>query len=241
MVSGAGTALSAVWSAYAAFTTASALPSDATRAADLLADPPIYLPWLVLVSCVIVLAWSLWPRPDEPEPDANGVSQKARDHATQIGNARDVYIGHPPPPALQEQKRPVPSPRPRSRGITARQFPEPEPNLPMKGMLGRVYKAVAPHPRPENFDGAELLRKVNLEIIDKITRYKMHVWGRVGDFGLDLISEYDLKYATVNHVRQEIVVAGEWSTCTYTDIHFDRREVNERWPPPLETTNAGNP
>lgn len=60
-----GSALAGLWQAYASWTTASQLPSDAGWMARMLADPPIYLPWLMLAGFLLLLAWSLWPRKQE--------------------------------------------------------------------------------------------------------------------------------------------------------------------------------
>lgn len=95
---GTGTVLSAIWSAYALFTTASQLPGDAGAASRMLADPPIYLPYLILAFSVVVLAWSFWPAAEGPSTETEGpISQRATgNNATQIGKAETVNIHHPP-------------------------------------------------------------------------------------------------------------------------------------------------
>lgn len=41
----------------------------------MLADPPIYLPWLIAAGSFCVLAWSLWPQAkDEDEEKEPGAS-----------------------------------------------------------------------------------------------------------------------------------------------------------------------
>ncbi len=66
VVSVGGTGLSGLWGVYATWTTASQLPEDAGGLAKMLADPPIYLPWLLLAGFIIFLGWSFWPERREP-------------------------------------------------------------------------------------------------------------------------------------------------------------------------------
>lgn len=106
LAGGAGSFAAIIWQAYASFTTASQLPSDASRGASMLADPPVWLPPLILIACLLVLVWSLWPREDEEAPVPAGpvTSQKTYgDGSHNIGQARDVHIHHAPA-ATQERK-----------------------------------------------------------------------------------------------------------------------------------------
>lgn len=61
-----GAALSGMWSVYSALTTASQLPTDAGWFARMIADPPIYAPWLLFAICILVVAMVLWKASDEP-------------------------------------------------------------------------------------------------------------------------------------------------------------------------------
>lgn len=60
IVGWAGTSLSGLWGVYAHYTTAAQLPEDATKLAKVLTDPPVYLPWLVLVAFIVFLANLFW-------------------------------------------------------------------------------------------------------------------------------------------------------------------------------------
>jgi hypothetical protein len=69
IVSGAGSLLASIWGAYSHATTLADLPNDAGEIAKMMADPPAYMPWLILAGSVIVLAWSLWPSKPGDTPD----------------------------------------------------------------------------------------------------------------------------------------------------------------------------
>src|SRR3546814_8243179 len=79
IVSGSGALLSAIWIGYSNATAIADLPEQASGFQKMMADPPIYLPWLILGVCVIVLAWSLWPssddEPEQPLPPPIGPTQ----------------------------------------------------------------------------------------------------------------------------------------------------------------------
>lgn len=57
-----GTTATLIWKLYSNLTTAAQLPSDAGALAKMLADPPVYLPWMILVGFVLLLGWSFWPK-----------------------------------------------------------------------------------------------------------------------------------------------------------------------------------
>lgn len=98
---GAGAILSGIWSAYAIFTTAEGLPEDTEKMGRMLADPPIYMPYLMLAACVVILAWSLWPRDDEEPETTVGTTATATTSGPQsnafAGNIfkGPVTFGHP--------------------------------------------------------------------------------------------------------------------------------------------------
>lgn len=66
VTSGTITALSGLWSGYSHYTTAADLPQDASKLVTMLADPPIYLPWLIAAVTLVILSWSFWPAKHEP-------------------------------------------------------------------------------------------------------------------------------------------------------------------------------
>lgn len=113
IASGLGAASMAVWSGYSAMTGVADLPANATRFATFMADPPIYLPWIMLVACAAVLAWSLWPREEEPEeaPAASGPvtfqSSTGDSSPNFSGTFGPVILSPPaPPPTVAKERCP---------------------------------------------------------------------------------------------------------------------------------------
>jgi len=103
-----------------------------------------------------------------------------------------------------------------------------------------VYQKLGPAPE-DPARKAEFRRKVNLHIADTVKLHGLHVWARFGDFPLDLINPYDWQHATLDHLRGELRIPTDWSVNTYTDIHFNKAEIERHWPVPLRTTNDGRP
>lgn len=106
---GVGTAVSTIWVAYSWYSTAAQLPADAEGFARMLADPPLYLPWIFLVGFACLLGWSLWPRPDEDGPE-NGASQTTNQttsgpHSPALAGVFHGPITFNPPPAATEERK----------------------------------------------------------------------------------------------------------------------------------------
>ena len=60
-----GSFVSGGWGLYSTVTTARDLPDDAGWAAQMIADPPVYAPWLLFVVCVVFLGWVFWDRSED--------------------------------------------------------------------------------------------------------------------------------------------------------------------------------
>jgi hypothetical protein len=130
--------------------------------------------------------------------------------------------------------------RPKSRPS----FPAPPrlPDLPLAGLLVRVYKKLGGAPAKGAAERPEFLRRVNLEIMDKVAHHKLHVWARFGERALDLITEEDWRQGSFNHLKNALHVPAAYSEgYDLTDLHFNRAEVERVWPTPLRTTNDGKP
>lgn len=83
ITSGATAALSGAWGWYAHITTAASLPQDAHKLEVVMADPPVYLPWVIFAISVLVLGWSLWPSDDkeDTEGEVDGGQQFNQTHS----------------------------------------------------------------------------------------------------------------------------------------------------------------
>jgi hypothetical protein len=97
---GTGAIISAAWVGYSNFTTMRDLGEDAGWVAKMIADPPVYAPWLLLVVCLLFLAWVFWEH-DEPEnPPASTTNQTSQGSGNQlfgsIGTANFNSTPHAP-------------------------------------------------------------------------------------------------------------------------------------------------
>jgi len=78
----AGSGLSGLWNAYVYWTTASQLPDDAGKAYRMLADPPAWLPWLVMAGFIVWASWAFFG-PPRPKNDKGERGNEAPPNPTQ--------------------------------------------------------------------------------------------------------------------------------------------------------------
>lgn len=208
-----------------------------------MADPPIYLPWLILAACVVVLAWSFWPHKpgDEPlstpatGPIANGGGDNAQAFA--IGQARDVYLNA----GARAPAEPPPEPDPHvSRGLGSLYGdPDPEPDYYLKQVYARLIMRLAPVP-----EGAEakkrFFERINLEIADKVHLKKMWVWGRRGTVAAKRIPAATLDNATFDGKEGKLRIPSidSLNATVYHDVKFNREQVEAVWASPLSRDNV---
>lgn len=251
---GGGTLLSGVWLLYSNFTTAKDLPDDAGWIAKMLADPPVYAPWLLLAACIVFLALVFWHR-DDPDERADGTyinQNTGGDGSHAIINHGTIHLNAPAPAATQPEKRPqgaaelMASELRKVKGTWAPELREdlhkPEPDINLTGILVRVYAMLGPVP-VGNIDRAKWWRKVNLAIADKAATVPLHTWGRFGKNKalLPLIAS-DWQVGEFDHRRNVLEVPVPYNTPTvYADLHFWKHEVDKIWPEPLRTTNDDKP
>lgn len=109
---------------------------------------------------------------------------------------------------------------------------EPKPDLPLIGILGRVYRALGGAPRDGgNVAMAKFWRRVDLQIGDKVVVEHLHVWGRLGNTPLRRISESEWQDGTFNHKIKTLRVPTAYADpYEYTDLHFSKREIERVWP-----------
>lgn len=118
---------------------------------------------------------------------------------------------------------------------------DPKPDLNLNGLLVRVYKIIGPPPEPES-DRKKFLQRVNREIADKMSLNRLHSWGRVSDdHALGQIDSDDWSNGVFDHRRNVLHVTHEFGSLEYQDLHFYKREIDQHWPEPLETTNDRKP
>lgn len=76
-------------------------------------------------------------------------------------------------------------------------------------------------------------QRVNTEFADGLSLHSPSVWGRYeGTGALDSLGQWNLSSATLNIAQNQIRVASEWTTVTYTDLRFNRSEIDQIWPLP---------
>ena len=100
-----GTGIGVLWGIYSSLTTARDIPKDAGWLAIMLADPPIYLPWLIAALSIALVIWAIfWPSNDN-ESDTVGTSTSGnaspiiqQNHAGtghNIGQVGNLIVGQP--------------------------------------------------------------------------------------------------------------------------------------------------
>lgn len=90
--SGAASLVTGFWGIYAHLNTAKDLPADARWLARVLADPPIYAPWLLFLVCIALLAWVLWHR-DDADRSSGGPSTSGHNSPIVSGNGNVIAAG----------------------------------------------------------------------------------------------------------------------------------------------------
>lgn len=222
---GGGT-LALLWGVYSNVTTIVELPDKAGALAKVLADPPIYLPWLFLGAFVLVTVWAFWPSAAEtvlPEPASQSSTGS---HSVNIGtNHGPVTVASPPPAATQPGRSPYGSGRPPMRVSAdavrgAEKLPPLRPNFTLASLVPLVEGNIAP--------GSDD-RSINLAIADWVVQYGVSVWGRYEDQPIQKIHATYLKNARFDHRRNNLKYATDWHSLTMFDVQFNKSEVDEYW------------
>lgn len=110
--------------------------------------------------------------------------------------------------------------------------PVPQPDMPLNGLLVRLYKKQGPVPN----DAAQLARfrrSVDREIANEVKLKKMRVWGHLGRRPIQLISQREWDAGEFYHMRGTFSVVSGYpdpTTTTYFDLYFNKDEVDRVWP-----------
>jgi hypothetical protein len=122
----------------------------------------------------------------------------------------------------------------------ARFIVEPEPDLPLRGLLDRVYAAAGPAPK----DAAGLVKfyqRIDNIISDKVSVKGLHTWGRLQG-GLIKLDAEAWQLGAFSHKNQNLLVPVPYGEGVYySDLHFWKHEIDKIWPKPLRTTNDDKP
>lgn len=207
----------------------------------------------LLAASVVYFALLWWLKPGGASPTANG--QRTHGHSSpSIGTAESIVINYaaPPPAVTQERKQALNPDRYNQRALDglaralgaqsaptyppglARYVIKPKPDLPLNGVLIRVYLALGPIPK-DNLEKAKFWRRVNLEIADKVVAEELHTWGRFGDRALAPIPLDKWEEGKFDHKRAALRVPVAYSEgYDLTELHFFKSEVERIWPAPLK-------
>jgi hypothetical protein len=251
--SGVSFVVGAIWTSYDRFTTIRGLPSDASDFVKMLTDPPWYLPWAVMLVSALVLAWAFW---EKEGPDDAGVSQTSTTsgpnspaiaaHNSTVHN----YFASPPPADVQPMKQAV-GYRDKPAGWNADSASalhrvmtgyNPTPDMPLAGVLVRVYRAMG-GPPDDTSHLSQFYRKVDLEIVDKVSQNDMSVWGRIGDRPLERIRMESWRMGGFDHRAKcfRAVNIDAVHRTKYAHLHFNKAEVDEIWPDDKPQPPKGSP
>lgn len=232
---GVGGALTGAWGVYSTITTAKDLPADAGWIAKMIADPPVYAPWLLFAFCAVFLAWVLWFRPDqESDGDTTTTTTETRGPGSpafgSVSGNVNIYNGDAPKePAPEPAKSPWDDP---SFSLTAPQLPAPPPraDMPLKDVAFRIMDALGINP-DSGTNVMEGLRKIDLALADAIVHEKLTVWARFASFPIKVLGHHDLRHVIVETRRNVIKIPNDWHVNEYTDVGFVKAEIDRAWPP----------
>lgn len=211
-------------------------------------DPKILLAnaaWIATGAIAILLLVAVyeWWTSQKEGPRAAGDANTANTN----GDGSPAFAGsfpgatfnfHPPPPATQERKQALAPHRP-----ARTQHPEPSPVLPdmeLREVCDRLYNSLGgPVQLTADFED-----RVDLEIKDNVRLRRLHTWGRRGPKeGLDdvwaeawLRGDFSHKRGSLRYRHPDNLASLlEWS-----DLRFNRQEVDKWLPPPRQTRPRPN-
>ncbi|MDA9918307.1 hypothetical protein N9D37_00265 [Erythrobacter sp.] len=202
---------------------------------------------LMAVSVIyFALLWWLKPAAEVSPRSAQSSSGSGSPNIQSGGGDVNFYNAPPPPASTEERKNPygTPSPSPYSgramKGLdrALRGVSSPEPDYPLVDMMRQVYgERKWPASRA---DQRAFVRKIDLEVADKISQQNASVWGRFHDTPLKSVGEH-WDRGTFKHITNSLTVPIGMEGTTYKDLHFNKAEIDAIWPKPISTTNDEKP
>ena len=110
-------------------------------------------------------------------------------------------------------------------------FEKPKPDLPLTGLLIRVYARHRPMPN-DNIGKGKLWIKIDQEIADAVVENELHSWGRTSPGRARRpIDVSDWQHGNFNHRDKTLGVAGLYSDgFKLTDLCFCEAEIERIWP-----------
>ena len=226
-----GSILSGIWGVYSLFTAAKDLPANADWLAKMLADPPVYAPWLLFGVCVIFLAWVFWSRDDSSEKSESFVIDQSAtgtsSHA--IVNNGTMHIGTSLPPTPDSDTS-------LEQFISTTPLPMTLPDIALNDLLKRIQQT---HQILDDgsLEALEKIREIGREIADQMSLRKLATWGRVNGGTLEpLPFEVSRKgFGTGRNTIGEIYHMLQYRevddmVVNVTDLRFLRAEIDGVWP-----------
>lgn len=268
LASGAVAILAAPWGIYSSYKSVEDLPGDVGSLAQMLADPPFEMPWLIFAIAVVILTWSLWPRApreeSEAEPSAPSIGPNINQRTTGpnsptfAGPVRDVHI-YPSPAATQERKHPHPQSRSGVRRAVERMIAQEAnrcPEWPVWRAVEHVATVVG------DADDAHCFPEARRQLRQAAAEGAIRFWGqrdtaashfkddRHNSLWTPIEQDYwrDYKFnamatgstAEDQHHTTFEEFAGKRGA-RYWQVKVDKRAVERYWQRPPETTNDGKP
>ena len=251
--SGLVTTASVAWNAIQFFNDAADLPKDASNFWRLLVTMDPLVPWAIFLLAACILAWSLWPRPNEPEAATAAPSTGPQtthgphspNYAKVEGNVNNYY--GPPNPAEKQERKMAHQLGPRLEDRSSRKTresaefheglrryanfdaPQTLPDMRLNELLMRVYAKYGPAPQ-ENPKKPTFWKKIDHAIADAVAINNLHVWGRIGSKPIARIELYRWEEGTFDHRAAKFVWVGPLSSVEYTDLCFNRHEMDRIFP-----------
>ena len=233
-----------VWKIYDRATTVSEIPKNAADFFKVLADPPWYLPWVVIIVALIILAWSFWDKDETGEsetltqnsygPNSSNYSGQTLIFNNSYGNA--AKADEEPSknklwsdPEIMDRLSRVMRGEPES--ISTIKSPFPAPDILVSALYSRVYNKLGGMPSDRR-KMDEFYKKVDREISDAVVINKLSTWGYYMDTPVRLIDHQSWRNGRFNHRGGSLSIQTDSvRPMVFVDLKFNKEETDTIWPP----------